>query len=230
MKKTPKEGERHHIIPKCIGGTDEEENIIFIGYREHYLCHYILTKVFNSSKLLFAFTNMQRVCEGKSILYPFVRKRIGEAISKMNKGLKRSEGVKRECSERYKNTIIAKRADGSGPNFRVSVQDPRYLSGELVFYRKGSKHKESTKNKMSKNGLSGRAAHHRGHEIRYFYPGEDTFGFTKGLPPDNIERQLLNLRKPRKLKTRICPHCGLQGSGGNMTRSHFDNCKHKNEI
>jgi len=26
---------------------------------------------------------------------------------------------------------------------------------------------------------------------------------------------------------RTCPHCGKEGKGGNMTRSHFDNCKHK---
>lgn len=25
----------------------------------------------------------------------------------------------------------------------------------------------------------------------------------------------------------ICPHCGVQGGGGNMKRFHFDNCKQK---
>lgn len=30
--------------------------------------------------------------------------------------------------------------------------------------------------------------------------------------------------KPRKLITRVCPHCGFTGRGGNMTRYHFDNC------
>ena len=25
-----------------------------------------------------------------------------------------------------------------------------------------------------------------------------------------------------------CPHCLLKGQGPNMTRWHFDNCKHKN--
>jgi hypothetical protein len=26
---------------------------------------------------------------------------------------------------------------------------------------------------------------------------------------------------------RICPWCGKEGSGGNMTKYHFDNCKNK---
>jgi hypothetical protein len=30
--------------------------------------------------------------------------------------------------------------------------------------------------------------------------------------------------RPRNLKMKICPHCGVEGSGGNMTRYHFNNC------
>lgn len=31
----------------------------------------------------------------------------------------------------------------------------------------------------------------------------------------------------RNIPTRTCPHCGLEGKGGAMTRYHFDNCKRK---
>lgn len=30
---------------------------------------------------------------------------------------------------------------------------------------------------------------------------------------------------PRNLKLVLCPHCGREGKGGNMSRYHFDNCK-----
>lgn len=33
------------------------------------------------------------------------------------------------------------------------------------------------------------------------------------------------LSLPRKSVIKICPHCGLIGSGGNMKRYHFENCK-----
>lgn len=36
--------EKHHIIPRCIGGSDTEDNIVLLTYREHYLCHWLLTK------------------------------------------------------------------------------------------------------------------------------------------------------------------------------------------
>lgn len=34
--------ERHHIIPKCIGGTNDEENLIDLFAREHFVAHKLL--------------------------------------------------------------------------------------------------------------------------------------------------------------------------------------------
>ena len=35
----------HHIIPKSLGGSDNKENLIRLSYREHYVCHHLLTKM-----------------------------------------------------------------------------------------------------------------------------------------------------------------------------------------
>lgn len=34
--------ERHHILPKCMGGTDEEDNLIDLFAREHFMAHKLL--------------------------------------------------------------------------------------------------------------------------------------------------------------------------------------------
>ena len=34
--------ERHHIVPKCMGGTNDEENLIDLFAREHYEAHKLL--------------------------------------------------------------------------------------------------------------------------------------------------------------------------------------------
>ena len=48
--------ERHHIIPKCMGGSDYYDNIVLLEAREHYLAHYLLTKIYPSNhKILNAF-------------------------------------------------------------------------------------------------------------------------------------------------------------------------------
>lgn len=56
--------EKHHIIPKCLGGDNEEKNIIRLTYREHFIAHLILTKCFynrNRTKMVYAFNVMLSV-------------------------------------------------------------------------------------------------------------------------------------------------------------------------
>jgi hypothetical protein len=38
--------EKHHIVPKCIGGTDEEKNLVSLTPEEHYLCHLLLVRIY----------------------------------------------------------------------------------------------------------------------------------------------------------------------------------------
>lgn len=36
--------ESHHIHPKSLGGSDSKENLVNLTAREHFICHYLLTK------------------------------------------------------------------------------------------------------------------------------------------------------------------------------------------
>lgn len=46
-KKYPNEPspEKHHIIPKCIGGSDEEKNLVVLTCKEHFVAHKLLVKI-----------------------------------------------------------------------------------------------------------------------------------------------------------------------------------------
>lgn len=37
--------ERHHIIPRSLGGSNDPSNIVVLTAREHYICHLCLTKM-----------------------------------------------------------------------------------------------------------------------------------------------------------------------------------------
>ena len=37
---------KHHIIPKCIGGQDDESNYVLLTYREHVFAHRLLTRIY----------------------------------------------------------------------------------------------------------------------------------------------------------------------------------------
>jgi hypothetical protein len=37
--------EKHHIVPRCLGGTDDATNLVSLTPEEHYLCHLLLVKI-----------------------------------------------------------------------------------------------------------------------------------------------------------------------------------------
>lgn len=53
--------ERHHIVPRCMGGTDDLSNLALLTAREHYLAHWLLVKMVAGQvkyKMQFAFFRM----------------------------------------------------------------------------------------------------------------------------------------------------------------------------
>jgi hypothetical protein len=51
--------ERHHIVPKCIGGGNEKENLIDLYAREHFIAHKLLAQENpENDKLIYAWTCM----------------------------------------------------------------------------------------------------------------------------------------------------------------------------
>lgn len=51
--------EKHHIVPKCIGGCDHKDNLVTLTAREHFLAHWLLTKMYpEEDKLIYAWAMM----------------------------------------------------------------------------------------------------------------------------------------------------------------------------
>lgn len=90
----PKEvySEKHHIVPKCLGGGNEKSNITTLTAREHFLVHYILTRIYpNDKRMWFTLNIMLRMkkfpeinCGKGSRLYEFIRTEVGKQRSGKN--------------------------------------------------------------------------------------------------------------------------------------------------
>ena len=53
--------EKHHIIPKSLGGNNAKTNIVILTAREHFICHWLLTKITestNKNKMIYALCMM----------------------------------------------------------------------------------------------------------------------------------------------------------------------------
>lgn len=51
--------EKHHIIPRCLGGTNKKHNLVLLTAKEHFLAHRILYKMYpNDRNIAFSFWGM----------------------------------------------------------------------------------------------------------------------------------------------------------------------------
>lgn len=82
--------EKHHIHPRCMGGTDDKDNLIFLTAEEHYLAHQLLVRMFpDQPKLIYAAKLMSADSSGgrtNNKSFGWIRRRFAEEISKTNKG------------------------------------------------------------------------------------------------------------------------------------------------
>lgn len=80
--------EVHHIIPKCLGGEDNHSNLVVLTAREHYIAHWLLTKIHPMNyKVHFAFSLMDGSLSPRgsrnftSVQYERCKKVRGKAMS-----------------------------------------------------------------------------------------------------------------------------------------------------
>jgi hypothetical protein len=54
--------ERHHIIPKHLGGNNDTENLVLLTFREHILAHYLLWRIHGKEgdRLMYKLRNGQK--------------------------------------------------------------------------------------------------------------------------------------------------------------------------
>lgn len=88
--------ERHHIIPKCMGGSDDENNIVLLTGREHYIAHLCLMKIYPEHGSLVKAAAMMCVSNNhssrsKNRLYEWLRKKLAKENKLSQTGIGNSQ-------------------------------------------------------------------------------------------------------------------------------------------
>ena len=85
--------EKHHIVPISLGGSDSKDNLVRLTAREHFICHWILVKMYKGNKnsyykMLKAFNMMCNSISNKqerykvcSRIFSFYREDMSKAMS-----------------------------------------------------------------------------------------------------------------------------------------------------
>lgn len=143
--------ETHHIIPRCLGGTNDDNNLIRLTTREHVFAHIILTKIYPKNKsLLFAASMMTYEHHYNSRVAAQLRLKAAEAKKGKNnprygkpspfKGKHHSEESRRKLSEAHKGNKSC-----LGKHKHHSEETRRKISEA----KKGRHHSEESRRKMS---------------------------------------------------------------------------------
>lgn len=72
--------EKHHIVPRCMGGDNSKDNLVKLTAREHLVCHILLAKL-HGGKLWAALNRMTNFGEKNSKKYEIYRKQYSKSIS-----------------------------------------------------------------------------------------------------------------------------------------------------
>jgi hypothetical protein len=133
--------EKHHIIPRCIGGTDAKENLVELTAREHFVAHQLLIKIYpEEASLVYA---ARMICVDRygnrvsNRLYSWLKEKYSEKVSEQHKGNSYTKGRKLSKEHCEKLSIIAKE--------RLSVKENHPMFGK--------KHSEETKEKIRQKHL-----------------------------------------------------------------------------
>lgn len=74
--------EKHHIIPRSLGGTNNASNLVNLTLREHYTAHHLLWKIYKNQQMTCAFWRMSHINKNNklvrinSITYETIREEI----------------------------------------------------------------------------------------------------------------------------------------------------------
>lgn len=100
---------KHHIVPRCMGGNNDSSNLVDLTYREHFICHRLLIKIVDSqfkSKMVYAAWQQSRSAKSNGTLITSrTFAKLKEELSQSYTGRKRipfSEEWKNNMSESKK--------------------------------------------------------------------------------------------------------------------------------
>lgn len=134
--------ERHHIIPKCMGGDNSKTNLVLLTPEEHYLAHLLLVRIYpGHSGLTSAAINLTRKKNGHPVnnkLYSWLRKQHADNVAALHVEKKVGMHNKKHTEETKQKMSVNHYFNNGGKQLK-GKDNPSY----------GLKRSQETKDKIS---------------------------------------------------------------------------------
>lgn len=201
---------QHHIIPKHMGGLDNEDNYTYLTIREHIIAHFLLWKIHKNPNDLRSMYML-----GENLTYE-QRKIVGiwckenkigfHGATKEEFGAWGKKGIESQEKQNLKNSFwwwqtkegIRERASKGGKQASILK-----VNVDRIW--------------INKNGISKR--------IKSFDVDEYLKDDWKiGVGYSKSEKEICGTKERANVKV-VCPHCKKEGQKIVMYKHHFDRCK-----
>jgi hypothetical protein len=203
--------ERHHVVPKCMGGDDSPDNLVVLSAKEHYVAHHLLYKHYKTTKLAHAWFMMLRCDPNQKRV--FTAKQHEAATNAHRKVL--SETMKGEGNHFYGKTHTDETKKKISEANKGRVKSEAEISNWVAKVASKTKSPEH-RAKIGRKGM-------------VMLQNVDTLEIVR-VPKDDERVQSVDWVNPRKLtpeKKYKCDYCDIETTKSNLKRWHNENCKHK---
>lgn len=223
--------ETHHIQPRSLGGTDDVHNLVELTAREHFICHWLLTKITTGedrAKMIYALNGMKRSNKFAQRYETKITARVYEKLKKEFSAVHSAQmkgrqpwncGVPITEEQREKNR---KAATGKKRSAEAIAK--------TVAKQTGQKRSQETKDRISA-ALKGKSKGPMSEEEKLKRSlGNLGKSKPKGMGAKlsaTVAAQLAAGTHYTQQPKLTCPHCGTQASKARYNGYHGEKCKHK---
>jgi len=148
--------EKHHIIPKSLGGSDKKINLVNLTLKEHYIIHLLLVKIYpNVPELVYAAWMMSNRGKIKGAAYAYLREnylkirqerisaKIKEDPEYLKKIASKSKGIPKKNKENYRGSKSKQTREKMSISALQRQKVSCDLCGKIVSIENLSNHKKA---------------------------------------------------------------------------------------
>lgn len=145
--------ERHHVLPRCMGGSNESTNLVRLTAEEHFIAHQLLVKIHPDIKSLAHAAKMMACTRAGNKLYGWLKRRHAKALSgqQWNRGRIHTAETRAKYSFRLRGRIASQE---TRDKMSLAHRGNKYAVGSKGGV--GRKHTPETRAKISEV-LTGRS-------------------------------------------------------------------------
>jgi|SRR5690554_419453 len=113
-KSAPCYVERHHILPRSMGGGDNKENIVYLTAKEHFVAHHLLWRIHRNRQTYYALVCMLHDKRNNRVSFPEIPRLREKAMLFARRGenhplygIGHTEEARKKMSQSHKGKVLS---------------------------------------------------------------------------------------------------------------------------